>query len=95
MASWQMWAHERDGVFRHVGSRFYVDLHQCPDPAVEVLVTEDAAGPYWGWIHAGKTFPTMIWAQETLFRICFAGVPEEIEAAGQGRVIRLHVERRA
>ena len=88
-----MFAHDYGKNFRHIGSEGYVKAHLLSDPIVPVIVTEDPSGMYWGWMDAGSDKPCMIWPTETAFRICFPCKPEDKEERGDGRIVRLRVER--
>jgi len=59
---------------------------------VLVDVTEDAEGPYYGWLQTGENRPSLIQPREIMYSTQFAYGPERAEAAGQGRTIRLSVE---
>lgn len=91
---WEMWAHEREGAFRSVGPLSYVRAHHCGGEVRPVKVEEDPAGPYWGWLWADRDAPSMIWFREASFRMCFAGMPEDMQERGEGRIVRLRIEPR-
>ena len=102
---WRMHAHrvERHGRvdYEHLApDPRYATSHGLPYPVVQVTVTEDADGPYYGWIDTSGTpraerrdaMPVMIQPHRTLFRMQFPyGVDAEVDA-GKGRVVRLRVE---
>ncbi len=95
---WPMFAHHDDsrradpGTFMHIfASRVQVGM--CgPQSIVEIFVTENAGGPYWGWIATGEDRPSMIFSRKVQFDICFPyGVKVEVEH-GKGRIVRLAIE---
>lgn len=59
--TWEMWAHSYGGKFWHCGPRRWVELHGLAHPIVEVVVTEDSEGEYWGWLETNKEVPRLIW----------------------------------
>lgn len=68
---------------------------------IEVLATEDPEGTYYGWLdrneHTGqwRESPSMIYERESLFRMCFPYGYKAAEQSGQGRPLRLRIERAA
>lgn len=93
VTSWRAFAHKREGYLWHVGEKQWVELHGLPHPIVEVEVTLDDDGTYYGWHAAGKeaSLPQMIWPHETLYSICFPYGPEAEEDAGRGRTVRMKI----
>jgi hypothetical protein len=99
--SWDLWAHARKGSYQHIGEKWWVEIHQLPDPVVPVTVTlvdKDAPdGTHWGWIDAtGRDHgrPVMIWAFRGAFDMQFPYGPEAEEERGKGRVVRLRITER-
>src|SRR5262245_28301977 len=54
VTTWRAFAHKKDGYFWHVGAKRWVELHGLTHPIVEVEVTLDPTGGYWGWHAAGE-----------------------------------------
>ena len=98
MIFWHMFAHSckaKDGSteYYHVGrNRRWVELFNMRYPTVDVKVSVDPNGKYWGWLASGSSDPSMIWNNRTLFSACFATSPESEERGGKGRVLQLNVE---
>lgn len=93
-----MYASDRDGTLLYLGPRRYVEMHDWPEPVVEVEATEvtrdDPAGTHWGWLDhdaAPDAAPEMIWPTRPQFDMCFHYEPEAEEKAGKGRIVRLAV----
>lgn len=97
--TWRLWAHECEsgkdgtGAFRHIGKRRYVELHLMNYPIVEVNITEDKNGNYWGWLSKGENEPKMIWPSKAQFEVCFIYGPEMEVEHGKGEILRLRVEK--
>jgi hypothetical protein len=89
--SWEMFAHDVNGVFMHMGARRYVELHGLSYPIVGVKLTTDLQGDYWGWLETGATVPNMIWPSEAQLRICFPYGPEAEALRGRGKVYRFNI----
>ena len=95
-SGWDAWAHYDKGVFLHIGSRWYVDLHGLDLPVVEVRVELDPDGMYWGWQDTGKEseLPEMIWPEECLLAMCFpCGFMLE-EELGRGWHVRMAISKK-
>lgn len=60
---------------------------------LDVLLTEDPAGEYLGWIDAGGRQPEMI-RTELLFQVQFPDGYENKVKRGFGEAVRLRIERR-
>ena len=61
---------------------------------VQVRLTEDPAGQYWGWLHfdlPGRDAPTMVQPHKGMFKMQFPYGPQAEEEAGKGRTVRLTV----
>jgi hypothetical protein len=56
----------------HFGSFEYVKMHGLPQPMVEVELTEDPEGTYYGWIENDELRGALVWPKEILFEMCFA-----------------------
>lgn len=41
LRSWDLWAHESKGLFWHVGSKWFVEIHRMDYPIVPVAVATD------------------------------------------------------
>lgn len=96
--TWNLYANDYGPDARvrylHVGTRRYVELHQTGDRISPVIVTEDEAGIYYGWVETGSNCPTMIWPSRGQLDMCFPkGADPEVER-GKGRVVRLRIEPR-
>lgn len=93
--SWEMYAHkfEKDGntYFRHVGDKWWVELHGINEPIVKVLVTPDTNGFHWGWMPSDSDKPIMIQPHISLLRMCFAYGIEIAEKNGDGKRIQLTI----
>mgnify|MGYP003394149107 CR=1 FL=1 len=79
--------------------RRYPEAHADGKTAVEVTVTEDPDGPYWGWLDdpdgghwKPNDYPEFIWHEKMAFDMCFAYGPEAEVKAGKGRIVRLRIE---
>jgi hypothetical protein len=96
--TWQLWAHEKDGRFFHVGSKRFVEFHGLKDPIVPVIVEITGTGvggvsDYYGWqdVDEYEQIPCMIWQSWACFNICFAyGAQAEVDR-GRGRIVRLSI----
>ncbi len=89
--SWNMHAHRVDGRYEHCGDLRSVQHRRLCAPIVQVEVTEDPDGPYYGYIRTGSTTPIMIQSRWSAFQMQFTyNVEPEVET-GQGRVVRLQV----
>lgn len=100
---WKMWAGTRVGpdqitYFCRLGaSPREARFRGVTDP-IEVLVTEEAEGPYWGWLGVSplterpSEYPSMIQEREVLFRVGFPYGYQAAEDAGRGRHVRLRIE---
>lgn len=83
---------EHGPVFANFGHMQYAKAfgHEW---VVLVELEENSAGPYWGWLdNTEDAVPVMVAFREAEFRICFPYAPEEYQARGQGRVVRLSVQ---
>lgn len=88
---WKMWAQNRNGVFFHVGEKWWVDLHGKEEPIVPVIVKGDKKGTYYGWVETGKRKPTMIWPSLAQFSMCFPYGYKAEEKAGHGYRVQLKI----
>lgn len=105
--TWTMWAgtmkpHGTDEVvFCNVGSSpMFVRAYGHPNP-VQVQVTEDPEGRYWGWLAntnwdlslepVYRENPTMIYPNRNLFIMCFPYGPENGEEHNKGKVLHLSI----
>jgi len=95
--TWNMFSHEGKDF---AGGIKLIDTHATmriaefygKDNIVPVLVTEDPAGDFRGWLAKGDLIPEMIYHKK-VFEICFAyGSAVEVEK-GRGEVIPLKIER--
>ena len=91
--SWQMFAHERDDGFAHVGSCRYVELHYMNQPVVSVRVTESPDGEYYGWTDSYEKAPCLIWRHFVCFNACFSNGYEAEEKRALGWHVRLSIEK--
>lgn len=83
---------DREGLFLHVhGDPRTVRAFGVAEP-VEVTVTEDPEGPYYGWVKTGKTEFGLVQPHRGLYRMQFSPPPEYLEERGQGRTVRLVIE---
>lgn len=98
-----MWAHhltdvDGDTFYMNFGDKWWVDLHGLGDPVVQVALTGDPKGAYFGWLEVRKGYvgddvkgPGLILRKE-LFEIQFPyGSKAEVEA-GRGFVKVFTVE---
>jgi hypothetical protein len=99
--TWRMYAGRPDRIvdgreFMNFGTESYVRMYGR-EP-VEVKLTEDPDGRYWGWIRAARTglfprthtgIPEMIQPHEGLFQVQFPYGPEESSRAGEGEIVRM------
>lgn len=96
MRTWKLWAEEHEVGFCNFGdSKEFVELYGEEYPIVEVVLTENPDGRYWGWIDTGETSPVpcLIWWSEPQFKMQFPyGVEIEVER-GEGIVVRFDVEK--
>jgi len=91
--SWHMWALTDGEGFSNPGHWRFVQAHAQPgDDLVQVRVSEDAEGPYYGWLAAGHDIPSMIYGHPGAFRMCFPYGPDAEERRGKGRAVRLVIE---
>lgn len=93
---WAMWALpalDGDG-YDHPGHQRFAQAHSQREKPVPVLVCEDPAGAYWGWMANNDDQPSMIYHNRSAFRMCFAYGPEAEEQHGNGRIVRLTVTAR-
>jgi hypothetical protein len=80
--TWYLWAARRGNGYVHIyPSLEEVKAYRQPGRPVQVLVTDDADGPYWGAEVAGRL--RCIWLGEIAFRSAWDGV---------GQPVRLRVE---
>jgi hypothetical protein len=88
--TWKMHAGRdpRNGGFRNFGHPRYVEMYGNAE-VIPILLTEDPDGPYYGWIDADRTEPTMIQQHEGMFSMQFPYGPDAEVKAGRGRVVRL------
>lgn len=93
LGPWEMWANECGGEFRHVGTRWYVELYEMDEPVVPVLVEVCVDGPYWGWIERDEREPALIQPSEMLFNMQFPyGYKRELERGPDGgQLVRLRI----
>lgn len=100
---WKMFAHEvdygqegREIEFHHLGPKWWTEMHDLDEPIVEVEVTEDPDGTYYGWIEFDDKHvrvPCMIQPDELRFRMCFNCDPEDYVKAGSGEILKLSVRK--
>ncbi len=57
-----------------------------------VLLIEDPAGPYFGWLRTGGEMPEMIRRRLSEFKVQFPYGYIDEERAGRGRMVRLRIE---
>ena len=98
MQTWRMFCHDckdhKGGqYFAHFGAKRWVELHGLRDPIVEVELTENPDGQYYGWLRTNSTEPTMIQPHRSLFEICFPYGSKAGVDAGQGTVLRFDVKK--
>lgn len=95
---WAMYAQHRPDLLEKTGREFltfgnerYVRMHGGRYDIVEVVLTEDDEGDYYGWIAAGRDTPTMI-QPGSIYRVQFPYGPEAEEERGKGETVRLRVD---
>jgi hypothetical protein len=86
---WRMFAPAFSDRYWHFGTLAFVKLHYMSHPIVEVVLTVDPEGPYWGWLRAGAPAPTMIWPSWMQLDMCFPGGAQVEEELGRGLILRL------
>lgn len=59
----------------------------------EIILIEDPAGEYMGWIDKERDYPTLL-RHKTFFPIQFPGGHEEKEAKGLGEAVTFRIEER-
>jgi len=52
---WRKWCHKQENHYAHFGSYRYVEIHGLSYPIVEVELTEDPEGSYYGWVEDNAT----------------------------------------
>ena len=85
---------KRNDGFCNLGHARYVEMYGHSE-IVPVTLTEDPNGPYYGWIDAERTEPTMIQRHEGMFSMQFPYGAEAEANAGRGRIVRLQVQEQA
>jgi hypothetical protein len=93
--SWITFAQLQDEVIdgrelMHFGDCEWVQM--CyGGPVVEVLLTEDPDGGYWGWLAtvAEDEPPTMVQPHRGMYDMQFTYGPQVEEERGKGRTVRL------
>jgi hypothetical protein len=91
--SWRMWALPSGDEFTEPGHKYFSQAHaQAGQKPVEVHVYEQQDGPYYGWLAKEDEAPSMIYAREILFNICFPYGPKIEEERGQGKTLRLMID---
>lgn len=95
--TWNLFAHlygRRSGpdCFMHIGSQRYVEIHGLSEPIVEIALTEDPEGGYYGWLGTGNDTPSMIWPSWAQFSMCFAYGPQVEVDRGNGTIVRMKAE---
>lgn len=89
---WELYAHKRESGYWHAGSKKFVEAHMLHDPIVQIELTEDPEGTYWGWLAKDATYPSMVWPKKMLLDICFPYGPDVEQERGKGRVVRMVVK---
>lgn len=97
------YAHEQT---RADGSPYFAHLHRSmvqmslcgPGEVIVVRVTildeaDATEEDYWGWLSDRETRPSMIFPKWFLLNMCFPAGAKKTEAAGQGKILRLRVEK--
>lgn len=96
--SWIMFAYkyesERTGTYyMHFGPIQYVRLHHLSEPIVEVEISENRDGNYWGWLKNDDCLQLgLIWPSEGQFEMCFPYGSAAEEERGDGKKVRLSVK---
>jgi hypothetical protein len=90
--TWRMHAYQEDGYFENFGEREWVRLHGMDLPIVEVVLTEDPQGHYYGWLATGEDEPTMIWPSRAQFECCFPYSWRDEVLRGHGEALRMRAE---
>jgi hypothetical protein len=78
----------------HFGEKWWVEMHGLEEPIVEVEITENPNGQYYGWLETGKTIPELIMPNVHCFNVCFAYGPQADVDAGQGIIMRFDVRKK-
>ena len=90
--TWRMYAGRDEyhkGGFIYFGDPRIVTMYEV-EP-VEVELTEDPDGSYYGWLEAGKDIPEMIQPHIHMYNIQFAYGPEAEIKQGRGVTLRFSV----
>ena len=93
MRQWTMYAQRQTSPiegreFCHFGAEPWVRM--CFGGAVvQVQLSEDPDGGYWGWIEAGGTTPEMIQPHHGMFTMQFPYGPEAEQERGRGEIVRM------
>jgi|ERR1039458_8541439 hypothetical protein len=92
--SWRMWALVDGDEFTDPGDRRFAReyVQRGQQPPVEVRVSEQPDGPYYGWIATGHEIPIMIYGHSIPFSMCFPYGVDVEEKRGKGRAVRLMIE---
>jgi hypothetical protein len=96
---WEMWALANTSAGGIAGGFAYPSPHRRSTEAyrsrgediVWVVLTEDADGPYYGWIGTDDEYPHMVYGHQILFNMCCPYGPQAEVKAGNGRVVRLSI----
>lgn len=94
---WVMYAQRQDEVvdgreFFHFGDEQWVRMCYGGD-VVPVVLTEDPAGHYWGWIDVGdEDGPTMVQPHWGMFSMQFAYGPDAEVKRGRGEIVQVRVD---
>lgn len=92
---WTMWASATEKCFLHPEvNKEHAQLYAGRGaPLVQVEVTEDPKGTYFGWVdlEKGSEVPTLIWPSLAQLKMCFPCGTKDAVARGEGRIIQLSV----
>jgi hypothetical protein len=88
-----MFCYKIDDEYRHFGCREYVKAHYLKYPIVEVEVSIDENGTYWGWFdnEDNTLHGCYIWIHPSLTEMCFPYGTKVEEERGRGKKVKLSV----
>jgi len=90
--SWKMFVYKYPDCYMHFGCYAYVKIHGLSYPIVEVELTENENGEYYGWIDSeGDLNGSLVWPSNAQTEMCFAYGSKIEEERGRGKKIRLSV----
>lgn len=84
--------HNGEWRYYRFGAERWLRITEPNMSVAPVVLAEDPAGPYWGWLGPGDSeVPSMVQPTRQMFAIQFPYGPDVMESAGHGRTVRLRV----